>query len=430
MESSQYNYFIQLDGNILVFNGFTKKYFVIRAKKADKFKEVINNPELFRSDSRYLPFLEKMSEAGFIVDSRNTQYEEIKNAYKDYQMEDKYILLIMPTYSCNFSCWYCVQKHQDVFMSDSTADKIKKHIVRYITENNIKSLYISWFGGEPLLYFDRIRQITAFAREFCQKQKINFGVGITTNSSLINDDIVDEMRNLSFKGFQITVDGASPYHNMTKKSSSIFNSFDLTLNNIVKVVRNIPDADMTVRINYTEYNITKDFVIELDHYLSPVKDKITIMFRKVWQVKENSTMHDKVLDCIKELLKRGYRIECDYDNFQVQTCYVEKKNYLSIFPDGKVDTCSNINISDARGEIEEDGRISWKSPVLATHDNIFEKASECKDCTFLPLCMGPCPLQREKRKGVKVIRCYKQNLPDEFHQKILDYCNMLTELDY
>ena len=286
MESSQYNYFIQLDGNILVFNGFTKKYFVIRAKNADKFKEVINNPELFRSDSRYLPFLEKMSEAGFIVDSRNTQYEEIKNAYKDYQMEDKYILLIMPTYSCNFSCWYCVQKHQDVFMSDSTADKIKKHIVRYITENNIKSLYISWFGGEPLLYFDRIRQITAFAREFCQKQKINFGVGITTNSSLINDDIVDEMRNLSFKGFQITVDGASPYHNMTKKSSSIFNSFDLTLNNIVKVVRNIPDADMTVRINYTEYNITKDFVIELDHYLSPVKDKITIMFRKVWQVKE------------------------------------------------------------------------------------------------------------------------------------------------
>mgnify|MGYP002855956756 CR=1 FL=1 len=424
MENSQYNYFIPLNGKILVFNGYTKRFFFIQRQNAIKFKSVINHPEQYRSDPRYHSFLEKMKDAGFIVGSKEEQFNKIKKVFKEYQMADRYVLLILPTYSCNFSCWYCVQHHEELFMNEATIERIKNHIIRYTVENHIKSLYISWFGGEPLLCFDRIRQITGFAQEYCNKHGIEFSAGITTNGSLLNDNNIAEMRKLSFRSFQITIDGFSSYHNMTKKTPDIQNSFDVILNNIVKVVNCFPELDMTIRVNYTKDNITKDFVAELDYYLFEIKDKISIMFRKVWQVGENTLMHDNIISCIEQLIKKGYRVRNEYDNLHVLCCSVEMKNYLSIFPNGKVDKCANINIADARGHIEDDGSIRWSSQTIECKDNIFEKKSECKDCRFLPLCMGPCPLRREKCKKDDIIKCFQRNIPNQFYQTIVDYCKI------
>ena len=85
------------------------------------------------------------------------------------------ILTINPTLACNFACSYCFEKqHQNIFMSDAIENKI----VNFISQHeNAKLLNVTWFGGEPLLAFNRIVSLTRKMQALGLKYK----AGMITN---------------------------------------------------------------------------------------------------------------------------------------------------------------------------------------------------------------------------------------------------------
>lgn len=421
MKGSAYNIFsTDTDGNTLVFNACTKRFFRFSEKNMQRLKEIIEDIDRYADVPEYEGLCSTLHDNGFVVDDDNSEYNRLSKSFETYRTELAYTLLVMTTYSCNFSCRYCIQKHRNVALTMDTEDKIKSHIARYLHDNNIKSFNLSWFGGEPLLNYDSIRRLSSFASEYCQANDIDFISSITTNGSFLTPEMVREMSELKFRSFQITIDGDKQSHNATRYNATIRDSFSLILHNIYTLCDIIPEVNVIVRINYTKDNLDRSIVEQIDSVLAPFRGLVQIMFRKVWQEGFSDELSAKLGIVMKDMVCRGYNVFHDFDN--PAPCYVEKIHYHTVFPDGTVDRCSNVDMSQARGILLSDGTIKWNVRPQECDTNLFIADSECERCKYLPLCFGPCPKRRMvegERNGR--IRCQYKDKDSVFASELKNY---------
>lgn len=425
MKQSIYNISLNLEkGKTILFNAFTKKFTIISSKYYDGYRKLLANPDKYMEMPQLKSVIDSFIANGFVIDNRQDEIAFLASAFQERRREPYYSLLIMTTYACNFKCWYCVQQHKNMPLDTTTEERIKKHIVLYLLENQINKFEISWFGGEPLLNYSSIERVSEYAMRFCKQHHIKFNCSITTNGSLLTKEVVLSMKRLNFDNFQITIDGDKYSHNLTKKNEEIIDSFSLILNNIALIAQTIPEASITVRINYTHQNISAEFPEQVDEFLHQFKDRITILFRQVWQEQDSITLDTIICASMIQFKKMGYFVEHDFNNYTLLSCYVEKDHYLSVFPNGVVDKCSNKVIEEARGFIDDNGKIVWNSGQLNRKYNIFESNSECRNCKYLPICMGPCPAAREMDL-VDEIKCNVTDKDNYFKSKILQYCSLI-----
>ncbi len=423
MKQSSYNLTITKDNNTaIIFNGFSKKYVIVSLKYLNNYLRVIKKPDEYANNETYQDLINKLYIGGFIIDNNKDEYDTLKKLYQNKVSIPSYSLLIMTTYACNFKCWYCVQDHKNLVMNSETENRIKKHISRYLKENKIKHFELSWFGGEPLLNTKTIEDISDFSMKFCYNNNIEYNCGITTNGSLLSPLLIKRLKKIQCKDYQITIDGAKSFHNTTKKSSTISNSFELILRNIVLIAQIIPDARITLRINYTHKNLTEELPQQVDEILHDVKDRICLLFRQVWQERDSLQSNDCLKNMMAIFQKMGYTVEHDFFDFTSLSCYVENKHYLSIYPDGAIENCNNKPLEKARGFLDENGNVVWKKEPMERIKNIFESPSDCQDCKYLPICMGPCPAARESYTVDAIIKCNILDRDNFFKNQIMEYC--------
>lgn len=71
-----------------------------------------------------------------------------------------------------------------------------------------KSLRLDWFGGEPLLYYEKMIAFCARMNQYCIENSVIFQHSITTNGYLLTKDKASRMIENGIHLFQITIDGA------------------------------------------------------------------------------------------------------------------------------------------------------------------------------------------------------------------------------
>lgn len=426
MKSSTYNIFIpDTNGQTLVFNAYTKRYFWFSDKNISQLKNVIKNIDLYSCIPEYDILRDKLYNNGFVVDSSIEELSLIKGGFEHYRDSSEYVLLILTTYSCNFNCWYCTQKHKGVKIDADLERRIDAHIKKYIDTHKISSLKLSWFGGEPLQNYDFIRRFSVSTLEYCRNKNVTFSCSITTNGSLLTPSMIGEMASLGFNSFQITIDGNKAKHNATRYNNTITDSYSLILDNIITLCNIIPEAEIVLRVNYTKDNLSRDFAREIDEVLGEKRSQIKIFFRKVWQEDFTEDLNAYVGSVMRDMTRMGYKVMHDYDGgTSVTPCYAEKEHYNAIFPDGRVDKCSNRDMSDARGVLLDDGTIQWNEPLDEYRADIFADDSECRGCKYLPLCMGPCPKRREGMKQGAKIACIYDDKERVFASDIKNYVSI------
>ncbi len=422
MKTSRYNIFFDTSINeTLVFNGMSKKFFSFSIENTPELRTILDFPDRYVNKEGYKDFLSVLNKNGFLIEDDVDELEQLRNLFEAYKETKVYSLMILTTYSCNFSCWYCVQKHKNKYLNVEIIENIKKHISKYIVENNIKAFQISWFGGEPLLNFGAIREICTFAQGFCNRNGISYSCGITTNGSLITSNMAIEMKKLGFKDFQITIDGTKEHHNRTRYNSSVQDSFTTILKNIKILAENIMEGAITIRFNYTHKNLDEIIVDQVDSVLFSVKDKVELLFRKVWQEPDTTELSTKLRSILRRFHQKGYKILHDYDSLKLTSCYVEQDHFHAVFPDGTIDRCSNRDMSETRGCLLENGDIMWKTIPKENEINIFNYPSDCLDCIYLPLCMGPCPVNRTTLIDKNRICCHYADRDQIFRDDIKNF---------
>lgn len=429
MKSSKYNYIVKDDDYLYCFNALTRFFFKLKKDKYALLTRILEEPE--DSLEHLLPlFYKQLKAGGFIIQDNFNELDFIRKSHLAAVNSSQLSLTILPTMNCNFHCWYCYENHHKSKMSVEVVQAIENYISRQLASNEITSLNLSWFGGEPFLYFHEIMlPLLKFAQKECEKHNKPFGSSSTTNAFLITEDIAKDLKEFSMHSLQITLDGERNYHNTVRHDRNK-SSFDTILNNISNICFANPNVIITLRINYDNKNLEPEKIIRQISEIIPtnIRKQIRFLLRKVWQIKPFDGEIEKRVNFINKLYEEGYSYYFDAElNSGFIPCYASCKNMLLITHDGVVGKCtSRSNFTDyAIGKITPNGKIEWKKEAInELYSMPFFENKNCLECKQLPICMGECPtiINSEGVVDYDSEHCRKKIDDKELEQLILAYC--------
>lgn len=416
LKSSQYNYIINKGSTYLFFNGITESFFEIPSERISVYTDIINRPDKYQD--KFTDFIKKVKSKGFIIDEDVNELSLIKDKFNKKRYAEEYYLMVLPTYQCNLKCWYCLQHHKDSFIQSETIKRLKKLIDKRLMDCSIKSLHLSWFGGEPLLAYDVIVELTSYANNKASKIGKRFSSAITTNGTLLTPERIETLRKAGITSYQITIDGDRPTHDSIKVLGKI-SAYDLTVGNVNLIAQH---TNVLLRFNYRK-NLNPEKIIEsLSQRIDMQASKnIVFSINKVWQESCEFISKKDLDDLFYLSAKIGMNPQLNTFGF----CYADHFNFDCVFPNGTVGKCDNVMDDEAVGQLQDDGTIQWPKKSLEYYrQSIFDyDGSPCISCKYLPLCWGPCSAKRARtRLKNEIPGCIFANKDSEMAQNILNKC--------
>lgn len=409
---SKYNLFFKRSRCVVCVNLFARVIFGLSEGHyllLLTYKEKLNNLKNINLD-----FFKLMYKLNIIISCNDNEITKLKQFNKN-QIEDAntYHLIINPTMNCNFSCWYCYEQKHDSSMNPTVYENVRQHIMHIIKCGNTSIFHLSWFGGEPLLYWKQIiLPLTEFAKKLCDYNKIKFQLSITTNGYFFNNKIIEFLKKYGHIGIQITLDGNEYSHNSIRynRCSTVKGSYNRIVKNIINILDNIPNQLVTVRINVTNDNLLQCTDI-IDSFPTEYRGRIKIIPVQVWQDRKKKIISIKQLYRIKvNFRENGYLVEMFGWNNKGYTCYADRMNQATINYDGNIFKCTARNFSEENKEglLNDNGEIVWNDNKVRQRYKIPSFDNEkCLKCKYLPICFGD---------------CIQKAFIDEVSQDHKDYC--------
>jgi uncharacterized protein len=150
------------------------------------------------------------------------------------------MLTIELTNECNLSCLYCTGDHRTTNRIDFMTDEVADKLVKFIETNYLdRSIVIAFYGGEPLLNFDRLKSIVD---QFSKSDFVVKSYGITTNLTIINDDIIDFFNDTNMKVL-VSFDGYKENHDYNRRTKNDEGTYDVIYKNIVILYEGLKNKD-------------------------------------------------------------------------------------------------------------------------------------------------------------------------------------------
>ena len=351
-------------------------------------------------------FIDVLKEKKIIVDDNHIYdyYDSCKlNFLSNIGVTDSLNLVIAPTTGCNFACPYCFEGEKKTkVMTNEIVDKLIIFINEY---TSVKKLNLTWYGGEPLMAFSRIKYIINKIKEECQVE-INSQT-IITNAYLLSDKVAKDMIALGFSRIQISFDGDEENHNKTRfLKDSKGKTFAKIIENLDNLIKRAPNNfKIDLRINVNKEN-KGDFAILykkiMNRYgtkqINPYPGFIRETSKDDCKMCYKSLFGLQRYQFYKEIEKEGIPVEFfPHVDFR-KGCMVNLNNSFIIGPGGEMYKCWNdFNTPDKIIGYIQDKNL--KSPSLVSqylYDTSIYNNPECKDCMLFPVCDGGCQWFRHR----------------------------------
>ena len=185
------------------------------------------------------------------------QYEEIAHSSMDDRDYIKAVCLNI-IHGCNLRCKYCFADegeyhgHKGV-MSVDTAKKAIDYVIK--RSGPRKNIEIDLFGGEPTLIMDTIKEIIQYARDNEKKWNKNIRFTMTTNATLLNDEMMDFM-DKEMGNIILSLDGRKEVNDRVRIKADGSGSYDDILPNIKKMIsKRTKGKTYYVRGTFTRDNV-------------------------------------------------------------------------------------------------------------------------------------------------------------------------------
>ena len=123
-------------------------------------------------------------------------------------------LCLHVAHTCNLNCSYCFASQGKYHGERAIMSlEVGKRALDFLVENSgtRHNLEVDFFGGEPLMNFQMIKDLVAYAREIEKKHNKNFRFTLTTNGVLIDDDVID-FANREMSNVVLSLDGRKEIH--------------------------------------------------------------------------------------------------------------------------------------------------------------------------------------------------------------------------
>lgn len=303
-------------------------------------------------------------------------------------------LTINPTLACNFACPYCFESsHKPIYMTDKVEDGIISFIKKH---SGITKLSVMWFGGEPLLAFDRIVSLSKRILDL----GLDYSAGMITNGYLLTPDKVSLFEDLKISFVQITVDGSEKTHDSRRYRKDGSATYQTILRNIDEAQKCSPKTAISVRVNVDKTNSDEFFEV-FDYFKEKKYPNVSVypaFVNEISEEKRNNCVYDS--DSIAEFLekvykKRDYCSKCLYPSSTVHVCGIRSPNVIVIGPLGELYKCWNDVGDFNRSYGNIDGSMTNEAVLyeyMVEADYLNDPI--CNDCIFFTTCDGGCPYKR------------------------------------
>ncbi len=352
----------------------------------EEIKELVNNEVLFSPDifSSIIPE----------VDKRNPVVKA---------------LCLHIAHDCNLKCKYCFAEEGEYHGKRSLMSvEVGKKAIDFLIENSgsRRNLEIDFFGGEPLMNFDVVKEIVEYGRSIEDKYGKKFRFTMTTNGILLNDEIASYI-NEHMHNAVLSLDGRKEINDKMRVRAGGQGSYDNIVPKFVKMAEDRNQMDYYVRGTFTRNNL--DFSNDVLH-LADLGFKQISVEPVVTDENEEYAIRKEDLPIIfeeyeklaKEILKRRERGQWfNFFHFMIDLtggpCAHKRlvgcgsgTEYLAVTPEGDLFPCHQFVGQDEYkmgsvfdGVLRKDIRQNFESI------NVYSKPA-CKSCWAKFYCSGGC----------------------------------------
>lgn len=334
------------------------------------------------------------------VDTRNISYNS-DNVIK--------AMCLHVAHDCNLRCKYCFASQGDFKGERSLMSlEVGKRALEFLCENSgrRRNLEVDFFGGEPLMNFDLVKELVNYGREIENKYNKHFRFTITTNGVLLDDEKIDYI-NENMDNVVLSLDGRKDVNDNMRKTVTGKGSYDVIIPKFKELVKRRGYKDYYIRGTFTSYNL--DFSEDALHFYNEGFKKISI--EPVVTSPENDyALKDEHVD---EILR-------EYEKFSKEYIDIKKKDkdflffhfmidlkqgpclakrsigcgagseYVAVTPEGELYPCHQFvgNEDFKLGDVFS-GVLNTKKREEFKKANVFAK-EECKSCWAKFYCSGGC----------------------------------------
>lgn len=405
---SRYNHFhLWQDGYYIAYNAASGAVALMTAENYEVYNQLAgklghNGSPL---DPQEQDLLTQLQYGRFVGADEIDEWETLRFQHNSARYDRAALgLIIAPTLACNMACPYCYEANKSGRMSTQVIESIIAFVEKQAP--TLATLDISWYGGEPLLAIDIVDDLTKTFLDLCREHKIGYGGSMITNGYLLTKEMTDRLIELKIGNIQVTIDGPSHLHNVKRPLKNGRDSFSTIIENLKYTSTKIGTG---IRVN-VDKSFTSAMIAELLDELTAADlcGKVGVYFGQIepsvqacaniseacYETADFSTVE---IEFYRVLLDKGYRID-RLPAPMATYCMAQSVNSFMIDPEGYLYRCFN-HVGDkakAMGKISDP--IDYQNPNFTRlfRPDPFDR-QDCRQCRFLPICMGGCPSRRVDR---------------------------------
>ena len=200
-------------------------------------------------------------------------YEEVVELHKndilfsvdDYEKYAKYsvpapvkAMCLLVEQDCNLRCEYCFASTGDYGLGCRMHMDLEtgKKALDFLIENSKDrvNLEVDFFGGEPLMNWDVVKQLVEYGRSQEKIHNKNFRFTVTTNGMLLDEEKMDFI-NKEMSNVVLSVDGRKEVNDRVRKRVDGTGCYDRIMPKYKELVSKRGDKDYYVRGTFTKYNL-------------------------------------------------------------------------------------------------------------------------------------------------------------------------------
>ena len=195
-----------------------------------------------------------------------------EDIYKEYITDFKKrktvvkALCLHIAHDCNLACRYCFAEEGEYHGRKALMSlEVGKKALDFLIENsgNRRNLEVDFFGGEPLMNWETVKELVSYGRSLEEAHNKNFRFTLTTNGVLLNDEIM-EFVNKEMSNVVLSLDGRKEINDKMRPFRNGKGSYDLIVPKFQKLAESRNQTDYYIRGTFTHENL--DFSKDVIHF--------------------------------------------------------------------------------------------------------------------------------------------------------------------
>ena len=355
---------------------------------------------------------EALDEIQYLIDAEELlttdQYHDYVVDFKKRKTVVKALCLHI-AHDCNLACQYCFAEEGEyhgrrALMSFEVGKKALDFLIA--NSGNRRNLEVDFFGGEPLMNWEVVKQLVEYGRSKEKEYNKNFRFTMTTNGVLLNDEIM-EYCNREMSNVVLSLDGRKEVNDKMRPFRGGKGSFDLIVPKFQKFAEMRGDRDYYVRGTFTRHNLdfSKDVTefadlgfrsMSIEPVVAKPKEEYAIREEDLPQIMEE---YDHLAEEYIKRKKEGRGFNFFHFNIDLNQgpCVAKRLSgcgsgteYLAVTPWGDLYPChqfvgqeefllGNVDTGVTNERIRDEFKLC----------NVYAK-DKCRDCFARFYCSGGC----------------------------------------